>query len=166
MIVSVSIILLSLAVFVASGGALVFSSHTAPSYTYPYKIGETVNPMDRFNFEHGDWSAWIVMTRDDRKRLPSGMPNATVLTSHDRSVLKRLQNDLRFTYQNADVATVTSRLLVYRGKELVFETGIVIEAESEGLQNQDFGWLKVTRVGAFRDICKDFRRVWSPFVRL
>ena len=135
-----------------------------PSREYGYRQGDRVNPFAQFDFENGKWAAFVVLTWDDRRRLPKGIPNASVLTTTQPAVLSLLKSHLQFTAIGGDVATVTSQLLLFHNGNPVFETGIAIDPSGGGLQSRDFGWLDVTGQGSLQTVLSRFDRVWYPIV--
>lgn len=160
------VVLLAAAFFVGRGQCIVISKQERPTRTYNYHVGEIVNPLQQFDFHSGKWAAFLVLSNEDRRNLPEPIPNATVLKCTDIGVLAKLRDTVAFTFRNADTATVTSQILLFKDDVLVFESGIVVENASEGLQSRDFGWLEVKELGSLTGVFRDFRRVWSPVVLL
>lgn len=148
------------------GKTIVISSLTRPDHQYDFKLGEKVNPLTDFDFNEGEWIAYLVIAGDDFAKLPVGIPQATVLYSTDPHVLGSLRDQVKFRFKDSDVATVTSQLLVFKNGKLEFESGIVIETGSQGLQSRDFGWLEATNHEDLVEVLREFHRYWFPIIWL
>lgn len=101
---------------------------------------------------------------NDRENISKEIPLGKILQSNDKSLLKKLCN-MNFLYTNSDIATVQNELLVYSDSQLVFRTGIVIEEDTEGLQNFQYGWIK-SKKGNLNQIMQKFRRPLIPIIIL
>lgn len=152
--------------FVLFGHSVVFFSQEAKARNYPYKLGQSVNPFKDFNFREGEWTAYVIFSNDDRSLLPESIPNSTVIRCDDRAILRELQDQVEFEYSESDMATVTTRMLIFKDDILMFDSGLVVDSGQEGLQNRDFGWIGCREIGTLSKVLGKFKRVWSPIVIL
>lgn len=160
------LILITGVTFVSLGHSVVICRQELPVINYAFKSGQTVNPLEEFDFSDGKWTAFVVFSNDDRPYLPAGIKNSTVIRCDDKVVLKELQNQLEFHYSGGDMTTVVSRMLLFKNDLLMFDSGLVVEPGMEGLQSRDFGWIENKNPGSLARILSKFQRVWSPLVVL
>lgn len=152
--------------FVIFGHSVVICSQEAKARNYHYQLGQSVNPLKDFNFREGKWTAFVIFSNDDRSLLPESIPNSTVIRCDDRVVLRELQHQVEFEYSESDMATVTSRMMIFKDDVLMFDSGLVVDSGQEGLQNRDFGWIGSREIGTLSKVLGKFKRVWSPIVIL
>jgi hypothetical protein len=93
--------------------------------------------------------------RDLAKEMPAGRRFRTL----DTALLKEMQRSWVFIYTAGDVATVESRLMLYKDGKIMFSTGIVLDEQGQGLQSPDFGWLEPLKEVRLSRQCSRFRRV-------
>lgn len=74
-LLSALVIFVAVAIFVLMGHSLVFFRQEAPARDYDFKVGQKVNPLRDFNFEEGNWTAFVVFSNDDRPHLPASIKN-------------------------------------------------------------------------------------------
>jgi hypothetical protein len=116
---------------------------TLPLYsdvdTTRFSKGDTVYPFSYINPQEKGWRIVIEVAGDDLNNLSTKVPGRRLSTSRP-NVLK-LVRDWKFIYNEADLASVTSTILVYRKGRLVDQQGIVLDSNSVGLQSIKFGWI-------------------------
>lgn len=128
--------------------------------------GDIVKPLETFDFSKGDWKAYVVFNSTDIKELPQNFAHNNCFKSTDRELLKRMQNGWEFEYQGGDMATVQSKLLLFKNGDLVYRTGIVVSNEVEGLQSGEAGWLDGTNEKKISKYLIDFKKVYLPIIFL
>jgi hypothetical protein len=123
------------------------------------KIRGPVAPLAELNFDDGEWSAYILLERNDFREVKGRLPRNCMRLS-DRDELKRLQRELTANATGGDMATVLSSLVFVRNGRVAFATGIVLDGEDlVGLQTRTWGFLKPER----RDVRVGFANRFTPF---
>lgn len=163
----IGIVFLASITLVLMGKTLVFNiSDYTPSIEKDLTIGDTINPLSQFNFSEGDWKAYIVISGNDYNDLHPEVTKATCLKTTDYKILNEMKANWSFIFKNADLATCTSSFYLFQNGKLMFESGIVLTKETQGLQNRQFGWIKpIERNGMIKALSK-FNRVYWPVVFL
>jgi hypothetical protein len=141
------------------------NDRTSPSENGMYKIGDTVNPFAKFNFDKGKWIAYLIISKNDKRDLQDGVWVGKFKTD-DKMLLKQMQNNLRFIYYGGDMATVESKMILYNDGNRFFESGIVLDKSMQGLQQKNWGWLQVNSQNNLAYYCKRFQRIYSPIIVL
>lgn len=131
-----------------------------------YKKGDTIQPLKNLDFDQGDWTAYLSISRSDFQELEKNISKATCLKTRDINLLKKMQKEWIFICQETDLATVESGFYLLRNGKLVFESGIVLESNSEGLQSREFGWVNPLKSKSLTSLCSKFKRVYWPIVIL
>lgn len=147
------------------GYTLIFNIQKYKHITGPLKIGDTIRPLDNFDFTKNEWKAYLYISRDDFHDLHSSIKKVNCLKTDDRFLLKKMKQTWTFIYQGGDLATVTSYINIYKNGLLVFSSGIVLGSYTEGLQGE-YGWVKPIQKNAISKACKNFERVYFPIVFL
>lgn len=129
-------------------------------------IGDKVNPIKKYNFDEGNWKAFLVFSSTDIKELPNSFRSANCLKTKNVDILKSMQQEWEFEYKGVDIATVESKLLIFKDGDLVYETGIVLSNAIEGLQNNETGWLDGSEGKKLSKYFQKFKRVYSPIIIL
>jgi hypothetical protein len=126
--------------------------------------GTIVNPLQTFNFDDGDWSAYIVLDYADYRETKA---SRSCLRLSDRLFMNQLQHDMKMRYTGADVATVTSELVFVRNGKVVYSAGMVLDGRDlKGLQTRDLGWIEPNAPGINVGFLNHFKPVRSPIVVL
>lgn len=86
-------------------------------------------------------SVFIIFADEDLKELPYNIPHHKILYSNNDDLINQLLNN-SFLYTGGDMTTVCSRMLICEGGDKIFESYIVLNDNSIGLQNKDIGWIK------------------------
>ena len=118
-----------------------------------------------FKEDHKNYKAYIILIDDDFEDLSPKIKKAKVLISTDQIVIDELLT-CKFKYTDSDVATVDSRIYIYDDGKLLFESGIVLDKNSQGLQNQEMGWVKPINENQFIAVCSKFKRYNFPLLIL
>lgn len=80
--------------------------------------------------------------------------------------MKAMKENLVFVYTGADVATVENKIIICKNGKLIFESGIILDENQQGLQHMEFGFVQPTPPQKLLDYCKEFERVYQPIVML
>ena len=130
------------------------------------EIGDTINPLENFDLKNGRWSAYIVLSQNDFKDIDPAITKTRCLKTTDIKLLRKMQDSWNFIYKASDIATVESSIYIFNGKKLVFESGIILDKNKQGLQSESFGWIEPVNSQILIECCKEFKRVSSPIVFL
>jgi hypothetical protein len=122
--------------------------------------GDTLSLFSDFNFDDGEWQAFVVFSKEDQAHLPPTIPRATCLQTSDNQLLRRIKEKWRFTVSGGDMATVTSGFYLQRNGETVFSSGLVLDSTIQGFQNREFGWADAVPGCYISDEIMEFHRVW------
>jgi hypothetical protein len=107
--------------------------------TTRFSKGDTVYPFSYINPQEKGWRIVIEVAGNDLNNLSSKVPGRRLSTS--RPKVLQLIRDWKFIYNEGDLATVTSTILVYRKGTLVDQQGIVLDTNNVGLQSIKYGWI-------------------------
>lgn len=129
-----------------------------------YSIGDTIKPFSDFNFDSGEYVAYLVIDETDFVDLHEEITHKKHLKTQDVSVLKEMQKEWVFIYRERDLATVTSSLYILKEGKLIFSSGIVLDKDKQGLQSQEFGWIESVKLGKIVEVCKKFKPVKRPII--
>ena len=163
-IVIFTTVLYSIAIYVL-GYPLVFDfSNSLPENNLVYQKGDIISPLKDFVFEKGDWTAYIIISNDDKSDFSEKMPQGKVFKTTDKKLLREMQNEWKFTFTGGDISTVTSYIAIYQNGNKVFESGIILDKSSQGLESRQFGYLADT--DKLLKSCSKFKRVYFPLVIL
>lgn len=165
-ITAIAIILLFLIYLVFNPVLLDFSRETENNFRSASNAGDTIHIFQRLDFEIGDWEAYIVISQNDDMDVSNKIPKGRLLRTDDRALLLQMKNKLVFVYTGADISTVDNEFIVCQNGHVVFRSAILIDKTQEGLQNREYGFLEAKPLGQLSGYCKDFKRVYSPFVVL
>jgi hypothetical protein len=124
--------------------------------------GDTIKPLEKFDFDKGSWVAYLLLN-NDKTNLSSEMPKGKCFKTTNIAVLKQMQSEWKFSYSGGDVATIESSIIIYNDGKKVFESGIAIDENSQGLQSRQFGWLEGLNL---TKNCKQFEKIYSPILIL
>ena len=126
------------------------------------KKGERVNPLQRLDFEKGKWVAYLVIAPADRGDLNPAFRKASCYRSDDAGLFNRMKKKWDFTYTAGDAATVSSVIYFLRDGKIEFVSGIVLDKNREGLQDNEYGWLEPVEQHVLSDHLRQFKRVYWP----
>lgn len=129
------------------------------------KPGESLQLFSNCDFSKGDWTAYIVIAPEDFDELNPNVGKRVCWKTNDKSLLRQMKKDWVFKYrENDDMATVNSSFYLVRDGLVVFESGIVLDKNNQGLQNSNYGWMQPVDGAAFVNICAGFKKVYWPVV--
>lgn len=132
--------------------------------TTAYQKGDTIKPFEKFDFDKGEWIAYLFISKDDEKDFSKKMPNGSRFKTTDVQLLMQMQKEWIFIYTGADIATVTSSIILYNNGKQVFNSGIVLSESLQGLQSRRFGWL--AGCDLLVTSCSQFKKIYSPVIIL
>jgi hypothetical protein len=118
------------------------STYQKPSVAHIYKQGDHVFPLKAFDFDHGNWTVYVALSSDDYGDLAPGITRTRCLKTKDRELMKHMAATWEFTYTAGDMATLESSIYFVKDDKVVFESGILISRNNEGMQSEEYGWLE------------------------
>jgi hypothetical protein len=130
------------------------------------KPGTVVQPLAHLNFTSGTWAAYVVVSTSDFAQLPPELRKANCFRTTDVRLLQQMQREWQFVSTGGDMATVESTIYFFRDRQLVSQSGLVLDPKSVGLQSSRLGWLKSTNEARVRESISRFTPVLSPVVVL
>ncbi|TFF34805.1 hypothetical protein [Mucilaginibacter psychrotolerans] len=130
------------------------------------KAGQQLNPFAGFDFTKGNWQAFIVVSPSDFTDLHPSIQHHGCIKTGDRKVLMRMKKDWKFRAIGGDMATFQSTFYVVRNHKVMFESGIVLDKQRQGLQNPQYGWMEPVDAAEIISTCKQFKAVYWPIVFL
>lgn len=120
---------------------------------YSYTKGEIFNPLMEYDFDVGKFTAYLILK--ERVNV-NGMPPGSVFKTTNVALLKQMQQNMLFSYTGGDLATVENDFLLYKGDELIFRTGVVLDENSQGFQSPYFGWIEAKGDNVLSGYCGQF----------
>ncbi|MBZ4035397.1 hypothetical protein K6T82_11515 [Flavobacterium sp. 17A] len=109
----------------------------------------------------GQYNIYLVLENEELNNLNIDIPKWKVLKCEDKQVIFDLFNsELKCT--GSDVSTIESKIYVYSENKLIFESEIVLDTNSIGLQNRESGWTKPVNDKEFINIFSQFKRYNLP----
>lgn len=155
------VVLLGALVYFGYLPVVIVSSAEQSNSMYSCQKGDTLSPFADFNFDEGKWEAIVVISYSDLKVLVKSIPRVTCLQTDNAEVLRHMKEKWRFYVTGGDLATVTSGFYLLKDGVLMFESGIVIDPNVEGLQSSKFGWIQTVGGYNITNDIKQFSRTWS-----
>ncbi len=137
-----------------------------PNKSIEMKKGDIINPLKSFDFNTGNWAVYLTISRSDFESLPATIRKARCLRTKDMKTLKQMQSEWNFVYTGGDVATVESEIYFFNNDKLVFKSGIVLNKETIGLQNREYGYLEPQDSTLIIKSFKEFKKVYLPIIFL
>jgi hypothetical protein len=132
--------------------------------SFKVKSGDTVAVFSKFDFTKDNWIAYTVINTQDFEDLNPLLPKRTCLKTTDRAVLLQMQKSWKFKITQGDMATVQSGFYLVKNGKVVFSSAIVLDKNSQGLQNSTYGWMQPVNKKAMINTCRSFRKVYWPVV--
>ncbi|QTE35703.1 hypothetical protein J3L18_21480 [Mucilaginibacter gossypii] len=129
------------------------------------KPGERLQLFSNCDFSKDDWTAYIVIAPEDFDGLNPLMGKRICWKTNSRTLLAQMKKNWVFKYrENDDMATVNSSFYLIRDGHMVFESGIVLDKNNQGLQNLNYGWMQPVDGTAFVNVCRGFEKIYWPVV--
>jgi hypothetical protein len=107
--------------------------------TTRFSKGDTVTPFSFIQPDSKQWKVVIEIAGDDMEGISEQISGRKLYTENPRVL--GLIKKWRFVYNEGDLATVTSSILVYKRGSLVDQQGIVLDSKVVGLQSIKYGWI-------------------------
>lgn len=166
-----SIVITTLSIFLITtlfmGYPIVFDfSDSIDYHGTSYKKGDTIMPLNKFNFDEGDWIAYLFVNNNDNYLLPHELSNYSKFYSSDRMLLKKMQKEWIFNFSDGDMATIESSIIICNNGKKVFESSIALDSRLQGLQNSNYGWIVALDTNMLLNTVKHFRRAIFPIIIL
>ena len=124
-------------------------------------VGEQFNPLNGIDVTK-NCEIYLCMSLDDLN-AKNRLLNGKVFVCADVKVLKSIKYNFNFISEGGDVATVNSRMYIYKNDKLIFSSSVVVEQGLFGLQSSQFGWVENNKL---LPLIKKFRRVYAPLLFL
>ena len=129
--------------------------------------GKDINLFANCDFSKGNWSAYLVIAPEDFDDLDPLISKRVCLKTDNIALLKQMQKNWIFKYnKDGDMATVNSVFYLVHNGVVVFESGIVLDKNNQGLQNAVYGWMRPVDGSAMIGACSRFKKVYWPVVVL
>ena len=123
-----------------------------------------IAPFSEFDFNsNNNWEMIILFKGKDIDELPSDVKKANFMKSSNLELLNTIKNEWTFTCLSGDMATTESKVFLKKDGIIVFESGIAVNDNIQGLQSQNFGWAESKDGVLSRSISK-FDRSYLPIV--
>lgn len=152
-----------IALWLGIGGFPIVLHHSVQTVFPAVQVGETViNPLKDINVN--DARAFLILSSDDWRERPEGMPARRVLVCTDADVLQQLKDSFSFEISGGDMATVESEFWVYSHDTLVLKTNIVINPNYVGIQNEMTGWAEAVDKEPLCRLLARFKPYRAPFL--
>jgi hypothetical protein len=158
--------LLIIMIMVFTGTTIVITTAEPEKSFEKFKKGDTVNVFEKLDFDKGKWCAYLVLSRSDFPDLNKLIPRRNCFKLEDINLMKQMKKEWRFIYTGGDLATVESFIIFYNDGKAVFESGIVLDQDLEGLQSSSFGWSEPVSKNLLTKYCMKFKNVYWPVLIL
>lgn len=129
------------------------------------KIGDTINPLENLDFKNGNWKAYLIINESDKKEIIDNFKSGGCFQTNEITILENLKKNLSVKFTGGDMTTVESRLILMKNGKIIFDMGIVLDKNKEGLQSTNYGWLEGNEKVLSSQL-KLFRKVHKPFIIL
>lgn len=159
------LILSSIILYVSFASPIVFKKSKVNIQKNYYSQPELkFNPFENFDFNKGNWEAYLIIDKYDFDKLNSKIRPARVLKSKSKDTLNKLKKGWILKATNGDMATASSSIVIKHDGIIVFESGVVLENDLLGLQNKQFGWAEPDSNEQFIEGLSEFEKVSFPIV--
>lgn len=165
-IVSLMLVGYSLAIIMFGYPLIINISKSKVQYYPNVKKGDIIKPLDKFDFNKGEWVAYLFISKNDKNKYVNELFNGSKFKTNDIELLKQMQKHWKFIYTEGDIATVESSIIICNNGKTVFSSSIVLDENAQGLQSRDFGWIEASVPNMLVDQCRQFKRVYSPIIVL
>jgi len=81
----------------------------------------------------------LIIDLNDWNNLPKKLAKRRVLICTDNNILEQFKNYFVFEQTVGDMATVTSKIVIFNNKEIVFKSNIIIDEHTIGIQGEKTG---------------------------
>lgn len=129
-------------------------------------VGDTINPLNDLYFDNEDLAIYIIVNKNDRQDFDPQLFKGLYLKCNNKNILKDILPNFDCVVTGGDMATVQSAIYVVQNNEIVFMSGIVLDKNIAGLQNQHFGWAEAVDSELLLDACRKFKRSYWPILFL
>lgn len=148
------------------GYTIVIATNLLNTKSVQHNKGDIINIFDEFDLNKGKWSVYLNLSLSDLKKLKGVLPERTCLKLTDVEVLRKMKDDWKMVYTGGDMATVESSIFIIRDGDIVFNSGIMFNKNTEGLQSPVYGWIEPIEKDIIKKYCKKFKPVFWPVVIL
>lgn len=85
----------------------------------------------------------LIIDLNDWNNLPKNLAKRRVLICTDNNILEQFKNYFVFEQTVGDMATVTSKIVIFNNKEIVFKSNIIIDEHTIGIQGEKTGYARL-----------------------
>ncbi len=128
-------------------------------------IKDENKPFQQFNFQEGNYTAYVIISVTDLMNSWAGIPRNRVLKSSDKQILSQLKN-CEFIRNGSDSLKIESRIYLLKNDSLIYQSGLVLDQDFEGIHNNDSGWAESKQKGQLLRILRQFEAETKPVVFL
>ncbi|MDR2221573.1 MAG: hypothetical protein LBE34_02425 [Flavobacteriaceae bacterium] len=140
-----------------------FNDFKSPT-NFTFKPNQVIDLNDILSLEEQkDVTIYIALNDEERTYFNMQVPKWKVLKTKKIDLIKELFS-CKFRYTGGDVSTVQSKLYIYSGSKLVFESEISLEEHHLGLQNSYTGWASCVNDKDLLKIIAQFDRYNLPIL--
>jgi hypothetical protein len=129
------------------------------------KKNQTFKLNQFINSKNKQLRAYLILGTADMKSLPSSISKYRVLKTIDKELVQDLLN-LDLKAATSDISTVTSTLVIYADKQIVFSTAIALKTLNSGFQQNSLGWISPIDEARFIEIFSKFKPHYIPVLIL
>ena len=152
-----------IALWLGIGGFPIVLHHSAQTVFPAVQVSETViNPLK--DIDVNDAKAFLILSSDDWRERPAGMPARRVLVCTDADVLQQLKDSFSLEISGGDMTTIESELWVYSHDTLVLKANIDINPNHVGIQSEMTGWAEAVNKEPLRRLLARFKPYRAPFL--
>lgn len=123
-------------------------------YDYTLKAGDTLNLFEHFNFNKGNWKAFVFFY--DRRDVSKTIPKGKCLVTTDIEIIKEFKH-LSFEFTEGDACTVLDELIIYCNNKIAFRCNVVLDTVVAGFQSSQFGWIE-SKNKSLSNVVKKFHK--------
>lgn len=134
-------------------------------YTNIVAIQNENKPFQQFDFQQGDYTAYVVISVTDIVNSWSAIPRNRVLKSSDKHILSQLKT-CEFISNGVDSLKIESRIYLLKNDSLIYQSGLVLDQEYEGIHSESGGWAESKKKGQLLHILRQFDTETKPVVFL
>lgn len=106
---------------------------------------------------------YLVLNNEELNDLNVAIAKSNVLKCEDEYLINELLNS-ELNYTGSDMSTIQSKIYIYSGNKLIFESEISLDKNSVGLQNRNVGWVTPVKNKTFVDVFSQFKRYNLPLL--
>ena len=135
-----------------------FSGHFETGKSLQLEKGDTLDLFKEYDFKDGNYSLFIVFSRDELESYPK------ILFTNTPSVLTELKEVFKLTYTGGDMATCQSSLFLLQDDKIILNQRFAINKNNVGLQSRKYGWIQFIDKEAILKNLHKLEPTYWPFI--